>query len=650
MLVIHTEVRLVVLRVIYSTGDDDNWQAAKIMMSMFGNLEPFEGGEFSSYNYFKPKVSEVAETYCFHQAVQNENESVFEYVNRLKHCAVHCNFGNFLPRALRDEFVRGVRNPTIKTKLLSADRTFDRAVQIAIADEAAQKEQAVPFAICEQYEKALDKLEKDGIIKKVEYSEWASPTVPIVKADGSLRICGDYSRTISKFSVLEKYPVPTIEELMGKLQGGKKFTKLDLSKAYHQLELTAKSEKFTTISMTKGLYQYNRLPFAVTSAVTIFQRTMENLLNHIPGCAKGIKLKKDKFDFMCDKVNYLGFVISSTGISPMPDKVNTIHKAKAPNNIAELQSFIGMANYLRQFIHNFADIMLPLYKLLRNDMNWRWGVEEQQAFVKIKASITSEQVLRHYNPSAPLVLQVDASSIGVGAVILQPDVGTLRPVAYTSRIPANAEKKYSQIKKESLGIVFGVPKFRQYLLGRHFILKTDHKPLITLCGEHNPIPILPDPVKVDAIKNAIERFIPYQATAPDVRPEPLSMSELPLSPWHTVHIDFCAQFPTGEYALVVIDALPRSPEVDIVSSTSAKVIAPKLQKIFTTHGLPTIIKSDNGPPFSGHEFYKFMKELGTKHKPSILLSPQGNGEVERFMKPFQKHCRFRKERLEEIYL
>ena len=244
---------------------------------------------------------------------------------------------------------------------------------------------------------------------------------------------------------------------------------------------------------------------------------MENILNDVPGCVmyiddilingrsdeehlqnlrqvlnrlqeKGIKLKKDKFDFMLDKVNYLGFVISSTGISPIQDKVKAIHKAKAPNNVADLQSFIGMTNYLRQFIPNFAEIMSPLYKLLRKNINWRWGVEKQQAFIKIKASITSEQVLRHYDPSAPLVIQVDASSIGVGAVILQPEDGTLKPVAYASRILTNVEKKYSQIEKESLAIVFGVTKFRQNLLGKHFTLKTDHKPLITLCGEHKPVP------------------------------------------------------------------------------------------------------------------------------------------------------------------
>ena len=236
------------------------------------------------------------------------------------------------------------------------------------------KARTVPLAIRERYEKALDKLE-DGIIEKVEFSEWASPTVAIVKTDGSLRICRDYSCTINKFSVLEQYPVPTIEELMGKLQGGKKFTKLDLLKAYHQLELTPESKKFTTVNTTKRLYQYNHLSFGVTSAVTIFQRTVENVPNEVPGCVvyiddilitgrsdeehlqnlrqalsrrqeKGIKLKKDKFDFMLDKVSYLGLVISSTGISPMQDKIKAINKAKAPT----LQNYRALLDWSTTYV------------------------------------------------------------------------------------------------------------------------------------------------------------------------------------------------------------------------------------------------------------------------------------------------------------
>ena len=132
----------------------------------------------------------------------------------------------------------------------------------------------MPFSIRGQYEKALDKLEAEGIIEKVDYSDWASPTVPVLKPSGDLRICGDYSVTINKCSDLEQYPIPTFDELLHKLKSGVKYTKLDLSQAYHQLELAPESRKYTTINTTKGLYQYNRLTFGINSAVSIFQRTM----------------------------------------------------------------------------------------------------------------------------------------------------------------------------------------------------------------------------------------------------------------------------------------------------------------------------------------------------------------------------------------
>ena len=118
------------------------------------------------------------------------------------------------------------------------------------------------------------------------------------------------------------------------------------------------------------------------------------------------------------------------------------------------------------------------------------------------------------------------------------------------------------------------------------------------------------------------------------------MTELPPHSWHTVNIDFCGPFgPTADYLIVVIDAYSRYPEVNIISSTSGKATLPKLERIFATHGIPKIIKSDNGPPFPGHELYSFMKELGTTHKYSTPLWPQGNAEAENFMKPLIKSIR-----------
>jgi len=304
------------------------------------------------------------------------------------------------------------------------------------------------------------------------------------------------------------------------LSGGSQFTKLDLSQAYHQLELTPESRQYTTINTHKGLYQYKRLTYGINSAVSIFQRTMENVLSDIPGCCVyiddilvtgknddehlqnlhkvlqrlqecGLKLKPDKFHFKMDEIVYLGFSIKAAGVSPTTEKVEAIQNAKPPTCVSELQSFIGAANFLRKFVPDFARIAYPLYQLLRKGVPWRWGKVEKEAFNKLKEAMCADTVLRHYDPAAPLELQCDASSLGVGAVLLQPGPdGSLQPVAYASRTLNNAEQNYSQIERESLAIVFGITKFRQYLLGRHFKLLTDHKPLITLLGENKPVPQL----------------------------------------------------------------------------------------------------------------------------------------------------------------
>ena len=140
----------------------------------------------------------------------------------------------------------------------------------------------VSFALRGRVEKELDRLQSQGVIEPVRFAEWAVPIVPIVKGDGSVRICGDYKVTANAFALVDTYPLPRIDDLLASLSGGKSFTKLDLAHAYLQIPLEERSKKYTTINTQRGLFQYNRLPFGLLATPAIFQRTMESILRGLP--------------------------------------------------------------------------------------------------------------------------------------------------------------------------------------------------------------------------------------------------------------------------------------------------------------------------------------------------------------------------------
>ena len=144
------------------------------------------------------------------------------------------------------------------------------------------KARPVPYALKLLVEQELANLEKDGVISPIAFSDWAAPIVPVLKSNRSVRICGDFKLTVNKVSKLDRYPIPWIEDLFSKLSGGQRFTKLDLSQAYQQISLEEDSKKYVVVNTHKGLYQYNRLPYGISSAPGIFQHTMECLLQGIP--------------------------------------------------------------------------------------------------------------------------------------------------------------------------------------------------------------------------------------------------------------------------------------------------------------------------------------------------------------------------------
>ena len=145
------------------------------------------------------------------------------------------------------------------------------------------KPRPVPFALKEKIAEELKRLERLGVLEKVEFSDWATPIVPVLKPDGSVRICGDYKVTINPVLDVPEYPMPTAEELFTQLNGGEKFSKLDLSSAYQQVLLDEESRQYVTINTHLGLYRYTRLPFGVAASPAIFQQTMDSIMSGLNG-------------------------------------------------------------------------------------------------------------------------------------------------------------------------------------------------------------------------------------------------------------------------------------------------------------------------------------------------------------------------------
>ncbi len=384
------------------------------------------------------------------------------------------------------------------------------------------KPRPVPYALRSRVESELEKFEGQKIWEKVHYSRWAAPIVAVLKdardPSGPLRICGDYKITVNAVAPLDNYPIPNTSEQLATLSGGQKFSKIDLSQAYQQLELAEESKELLTVNTHKGLYQPNRLQFGVHSATGIFQREMERILQGIPSTLvriddilvtgaddwdhfvvlvrvlaaledAGLTVNSKKCAFFRDEITFCGYTISKEGVRPMQGNVKAVLEAPEPTNVSEIKSFLGMLTYYQSYLPSLASIAEPLHRLLRKDSKWEWGVEQNRSFQKAKEMLSGAPLLVHFDPAKEKVVHTDASPYGLGSVLshVYKD-GTERPVCFASRSLATAERNYGHIEKEGLALVFAVKKFHHYLFGFEFTIYTDHKPLLGLFGENKAIP------------------------------------------------------------------------------------------------------------------------------------------------------------------
>ena len=708
----------------------------------------------------------------------------------------------------------------------------DMKVKLHIDHEVkpvCQPHRRIPFHLRKKVEAELKRLEDLDIIEKVDGpTPWVSPIVaaPKPKAPDEIRICVDM-RLPNQAIKRTRHIMPTVDDILMQLNNSTVFSKLDLNSGYHQLELDESSRNITTFTTHVGLRRYKRLNFGVTSAAEVFQDSIAEILSDIPNALntsddimvhgrnqeehdraltrvldrmreKGLTLNKKKCEFNKDSIVFYGFVFGKNGVSPEKKKTEAIQKMPRPETPKEVRSFLGMTNYISRFISQYADVTKPLRDLTRKATAWKWTEEQENAFSKLKDQVTNPQTMAYFDDKSKTEVVVDASPVGLGAILVQEDKqGQRKIVAYASRALTDVESRYSQTEREALGVVWACEHFHLYLVGQTFKVISDHKPLegifnrptshtnarierwnlrlqtyefvlVYKPGDQNPADFLsrhpvtsantktphetkvaeeyvnfminettpkhltsseistatrddttlqavvralksdqwhvPNDSSVDVTsflvfktvrdelsfsddshiilrgrKTVIPQLLQHQviniaheghqgliktkkllrekvwfpnmdrmveakissclacaATSSDKSQEPMRMTQLPKSPWTEVSVDFQGPYPSGDYLLVVVDDYSRYPEVEIVSSTSAKSTLPRLDAIFARHGIPSIVKTDNGPPFNSADFSNFAKYLGFTHRKVTPLWPQANGGAERMMRTLKK--------------
>ena len=359
--------------------------------------------------------------------------------------------------------------------------------------------------------KVKDKLEsmvEKRVLAKVDQpTDWVSQMAISTKKSGDIRVCID-PQDLNKCLKREHFQLLLMEDVLPELSKGKIFSKLDLADGYWHCVLDEESSYMTTMNTPFGRYRWLRLPFGLSVSSEIFQKRLMMALDGIDGvmcvaddiivwgvgendhdavidhdrklklvlqkCSDdGIKLNKMKCEFRKTELEFLGPVLSADGLKSDPSKVSAVKDLKVPNNVEEVQRLNGLVNYLSKFMPNLSEVMEPIWNFTRKDVPWDWTEVHDQAFNKIKTMITEAPVLAYYDPKSTLVLQCDASQSGLGAALLQNG----HPITYASRALTDTEKRYAQIEKEALSIVFGLNKFHQYTFGHLTEVHNDHRPL-----------------------------------------------------------------------------------------------------------------------------------------------------------------------------
>ena len=360
----------------------------------------------------------------------------------------------------------------------------------------------------EQIDKMTQDMEKQGVISKSD-SPWSSPVVLVKKKDGSVRFCVDF-RSLNSITKKDGYPLPIIEDYLSVLGKAKYFTVVDLVAGYWQIQLDENDRQKTAFSTRNNHWEFNVMPFGLSGAPATFQRAMDVLLSgclwqyalvylddiiifsetwekhlqHIDDVLQRLdksnfRIKLEKCQFAMETVKFLGHVVSKEGLKMDPEKVMKMRNSSKPRNIKELQRFLGLCNYYRKFVKNFAQITKPLYDL-QTLPEWNWNEHCNNSFDQLIKELTTEPIVSFPDFNQKFILETDASDYAIGAVLSQEINGKSNVISYYSKVLSKHQRNYSVTEKECLAVVKAVQHFRQYLFGQQFKIITDHECLTWL--------------------------------------------------------------------------------------------------------------------------------------------------------------------------
>ncbi|KAH9246801.1 hypothetical protein BASA81_015650 [Batrachochytrium salamandrivorans] len=331
-----------------------------------------------------------------------------------------------------------------------------------------------------------------------------------VKQKDKLRLCMDY-RGLNQNTVKDRNPIPLISEMLRTLSTGKVFTTLDLRGAYNLLRIRKGDEPKTSFITKYGQFEFLVMPFGLANAPAQFQRMMNSLFREMNGKYVLVYLddiviyssnmaehkvhvrnvfkvlsdnrlfcRAEKCHFYQTEIKYLGYIISSSGVSMDPSKIKAVQEWPAPRKVRDLQVFLGFTNFYRALVHDYSNMTCHMTKLFKKDTLFIWGPEQQTSFENLKTAFANSTLLLHPDDSRPFILETDASDYAISGILSQYDENeVLRPIAFYARQMNSAERNYEIYDKELLAVVESFKHWRHFLQGGlHAVtVLCDHKNL-----------------------------------------------------------------------------------------------------------------------------------------------------------------------------